>query len=103
MLFLVHIDVSLPASVPQAEKDALRAKENDTAIRYMKEGKLRRIWRIVGQTANYGLWEAKTLEELHATIGGLPLYPYMKVVVTPLIAHPVTEAWTKEIGDLLPF
>jgi muconolactone delta-isomerase len=75
MLFMVPVDASLSASVPQPEKDALRASE--TATRYIEAGKLRRNWRIAG-TANYGLWKEKTLEDLHATMGGLPLNPYMK-------------------------
>jgi muconolactone D-isomerase len=77
MLFMVPVDVSLPASVPHRRGMPLRARENETATRYMEAGKLRRIWRIVGQTANFGLRKEKTLEDLHATMGGLPLHPYM--------------------------
>ena len=72
------------------------ARENDRAMELMKANKLRRIWRIVGQVANFSVWEADSLEELHANVGSLPLYPYMKVIVTPLIQHPVDRnAWTK--------
>jgi hypothetical protein len=31
------------------------------------------------------------------------MFPYFKVKVTPLIAHPVTEAWGKAHGALPPF
>jgi muconolactone D-isomerase len=103
MLFVLNIDVTIPADVPQSRKDELRARENDRAIALMKEGKLRHIWRVVGQTANYSVWEASTLEELHATIGSMPLFPYMKINVTPVIEHPVTEAWSKTNGPLPAF
>jgi muconolactone D-isomerase len=103
MLFMVKIDVSLPADMPQSEKDQLRVRENARAHELVAAGKLRRIWRIVGQTANFGVWEADTLEELHANIGSLPLYPYMKVEVTPLITHPVTASWQETRGALPPF
>lgn len=103
MLFLVNIQVNMPADVPQQKKDELRERENARAMELIKAGKMRRIWRIVGQTANYGIWEADTLEELHANLGSLPMYPYFKVEVTPLIAHPATEAWTKAHGALPPF
>ncbi|HVZ52917.1 MAG TPA: muconolactone Delta-isomerase family protein [Pseudolabrys sp.] len=103
MLFMLNIDVSVPADVPQERKDELRRRENDRAIELMKEGKLRRIWRIVGQTANYSVWEAETLEELHSVVGSMPLYPYMKIDVTPVIEHPVTEAWSKVNGPLPAF
>src|SRR5262249_40573225 len=76
MLFLVNIDVEMPAATPQEIKDDLRTRENARAMELIKAGKLRRIWRIVGQTANYGIWEADTLEELHANLGSLPMFPY---------------------------
>jgi muconolactone D-isomerase len=103
MLFLVNIDVEMPAATPQEVKDDLRTRENARAMELIKAGKLRRIWRIVCHTANYGIWEADTLEELHANIGSLPMSPYFKVKVTPLIAHPVTEAWSKVNGAMPPF
>jgi len=103
MLFALKIQVSVPADVPQAQKDDLRRRENDRAIELMAQGKLRRIFRVVGEVANISLWEAETLEELHANVGSLPLYPYMQVHVTPLIEHPVTAAWKDQKGELPPF
>ncbi len=103
MLFALKIQVSVPADVPQAQKDDLRRRENDRAIELMAQGKLRRIFRVVGEVANISLWEAETLEELHANVGSLPLYPYMQVQVTPLIEHPVTAAWKDQKGELPPF
>jgi muconolactone D-isomerase len=103
MQFMVNIEVAVPADLPQTQKDDLRRRENDRAMELMKGNKLRRIWRIVGQVANFSIWEADSPEELHANLGSLPLYPYMKVTVTPLIQHPVTEAWTKANGALPPF
>lgn len=103
MLFMLNIDVSIPAELPQATKDDLRRRENDRAMELIKANKIRRIWRIVGQTANLSVWEADSLEEMHANVGSLPMYPYMKVTVTPLVAHPATEAWTKANGPMPPF
>lgn len=103
MLFLLRIDVSLPPDMPQATRDSLRQKENAQAFELVKNGKLRRIWRIVGTTANHSIWEAESLEEMHANVQSLPMYAYMKVEVTPLVEHPVTAAWTKEKGALPPF
>jgi len=103
MLFALKIEVSVPADVPQATKDDLRRRENERAIELMKQGRLRRIFRVVGEVSNISLWEAETLEQLHADVGSLPLYPYMKVKVTPLIEHPVTAAWKSQNGALPPF
>jgi muconolactone D-isomerase len=102
MLFMLHIDVSLPADMPLTEKENLRQRENARALELVEARKLRRIWRIVGRVANYSVWEEESLEALHAAIQSLPLFPYMKVEVTPLIEHPVTEAWRTQKKSALP-
>ena len=91
MLFMLKIDVSIPADMPQADKDTLRQRENTRAEQLINEGVMVRIWRIVGRVANFSLWEAPTLEKLHEVLMSMPMFPYMKVDVTPLIDHPVTH------------
>jgi muconolactone D-isomerase len=91
MLFLLRIDVSIPADMPQAEKDKLRERENARAAELIAEGTMQGIWRIVGRVANNSLWKADTLEILHDKVSSLPMFPYMKIDVTPLINHPMTE------------
>lgn len=90
MLFMCQIDVSIPPDMPQAQKDELRKRENARAEQLIGEGVMVRIWRIVGRVANFSLWEAPTLEALHETLMSLPMFPYMKIDVTPLIDHPCT-------------
>ena len=91
MLFLLRIDVSIPADMPQADKDKLRERENARAAELIAEGTMQGIWRIVGRIANNSLWKADTLEILHDKVSSLPMFPYMKIDVTPLINHPMTE------------
>jgi len=91
MLFLLRIDVSIPADMPQAEKDKLRERENARAAELIAEGTMQGIWRIVGRIANHSLWKADTLEILHDKVSSMPMFPYMKIDVTPLINHPMTE------------
>ena len=50
-------------------------------------GMIIRIWRIPGQLANVGIWQATDANELHAAISSLPLFPWMKTRVTPLATH----------------
>jgi muconolactone D-isomerase len=92
MLFMLRIDVTVPPEMPPADKDKLRERENARALELINEGTLLRIWRIVGRVANFSLWEAATLEALHEKVSSLPMFPHMKIDVTPLINHPVTEA-----------
>lgn len=91
MLFMLKIDVTIPADMLQGEKDALRQRENARAEQLINEGVMVRIWRIVGRVANFSLWQAPTLEALHEVVMSMPMFPYMKVEVTPLIDHPVTH------------
>lgn len=91
MLFMLRIDVSLPAEMPQADKDALRLRENARAEQLIEQGVMVRIWRIVGRVANFSVWNAPTLEALHEAVISLPMFPYMKIDATPLIDHPVTS------------
>lgn len=91
MLFLLRIDVSIPADMPQADKDKLRERENARAAELIAEGTMQGIWRIVGRIANNSLWKAETLEILHDKVSSMPMFPYMKIDVTPLINHPMTE------------
>jgi muconolactone D-isomerase len=91
MLFMLRIDVSLPPEMAQADKDALRERENARAKELIEKGTLVRIWRVVGRVANLSLWHTDSLEALHDVVSSLPMFPYMKIDVTPLINHPVTE------------
>ena len=103
MIFLIYFEVSVPANTPAELKEQLRQAEHARAFEFIQAGKLRRIWRPVGTADTCCIWEADSLEELHTAVRSLPLYPYMKLSVTPLVEHPVTEAWRKEHGPMPAF
>jgi muconolactone D-isomerase len=90
MQFLLNIDVSIPPDMPQKDKDSLRQRENDRATQLIEQGVMIRIWRVVGRVANFSLWRADSLEQLHEALMSMPMFPYMKIDVTPVIDHPVT-------------
>lgn len=98
MLFMVRIKVELPGEMDPEKVQALGAAEADRAIELIEAGKLRKVWRIVGERANFSIWEADSLEEFHADISSLPLHPWMSVDVTPMIAHPATQAYEDRVG-----
>jgi len=103
MLFMVKIVVRLPGDWPKEKLDALVQAETARGMQCVKEGKLKRIFRIVGQRANFSIWEADSFEELHATLGSLPMHPYMDVSVYPIIKHSTTEAWEAAHGAMPSF
>ena len=100
---MVKIVVRTPGDWPPEKLAEISKSETARAMQFLREGRLRRIWRIVGQRANFSVWDVNSLEELHATLTSLPLHPYMEVEVHPLIKHTTTMAWEAEHGELPPF
>ena len=86
MEFLVHMEVrDLPAG-EAGEK--LLILENEHARELANLGKLRRLWRVPGRRANWGIWITTSVDELHEVLLSLPLFPYMNMTVHPLAKHP---------------
>lgn len=98
MLFMVRIKVELPGDMDPAQVKALGEAEADRAIELIQAGRMRKVWRIVGERSNFSIWEADSLEDFHADISSLPLHPWMSVDVTPMIEHPATQAYEDRIG-----
>lgn len=92
MEFLVHISVRWPPDGDPEEKARLIAAEGARARELIAEGRLRRLWRIPGQWANYGLWEAPDATALHAALVSLPLQPWCDIEVIALAVHPSDPA-----------
>jgi muconolactone D-isomerase len=88
MLFHVRMNVNLPASMPVDEAAKLKADEKALAQRLQDEGKWRHLWRIAGQYANVSIFDVGSVDELHALLTSLPLFPYMQIEVMPLCRHP---------------
>lgn len=73
----------------QLESDHILFKqEAERARELAQSGILRRLWRIPGRRANWGIWSAATTDELHDALSSLPLYPYLSITVHPLASHP---------------
>ncbi len=51
-------------------------------------GTLKRLWKIPGRWASWGLRAAGDATELHAATNWLALYPWLDVEVHPLAKHP---------------
>jgi muconolactone D-isomerase len=88
MLFMVQMQVHIPATLDKNIADALKKDEKEMSQRLQREGKWRDLWRVVGQYANISIFNVEGNEELHQLLTSLPLYPYMTISVTPLTQHP---------------
>jgi len=88
MLFHVRMNVNLPPAMPPEQAAQLKQDEKELARRLQQEGKWRHLWRIAGQYANVSIFDVGSVEELHALLTSLPLFPHMQIEVMPLCRHP---------------
>ncbi len=88
MLYLVHMIVDIPGSLGPDEAARIKAEEKAYSQGLQRAGKWPHLWRVVGEYANYSVFDVESNDELHDTLGKLPLFPFMKITVTPLAKHP---------------
>lgn len=100
MLFMAKIVLHLPGDWSKEKLQEMNLTERARSLQFVKDGKLKRIYRIVGLRANFSIWEADSLEGLHEILTSLPLHPYMDIEIYPLIKHTTTEAWEAEVGEM---
>ncbi|AMT73336.1 muconolactone Delta-isomerase [Mycobacteroides immunogenum] len=88
MLFHVHMNVHIPVDMdPDALADTV-ARERAYSQELQRSGTWVHIWRIVGEYANFSIFDVASNDELHGILSNLPLFPYMDITVTPLATHP---------------
>ncbi|GJG97970.1 muconolactone Delta-isomerase [Cupriavidus pauculus] len=88
MLFLVRMDVQIPHDLPADKAEEIKAREKAYSQDLQRQGKWQALYRVVGEYANYSVFDVETNDELHTMLSSLPLFPYMKIQVTPLARHP---------------
>jgi len=88
MLFMVHMIVDIPDTVPAEEAARIKAEEKQYSQDLQRSGKWPHIWRIVGEYANVSIFDVESNDELHDILSKLPLFPFMTINVTPLATHP---------------
>lgn len=88
MLYLVRMDVNLPHDLPPEQASEIKAREKAYAQELQRAGSWQHLWRVVGEYANYSVFDVASNEALHELLSQLPLFPYMKIQVTPLARHP---------------
>ena len=88
MLFQVTMDVSIPIDFDPDRADALKRIEKARCHELMQAGTWRHIWRVAGQYRNVSIFDVPSIDDLHAILIGLPLFPFMTIEVTALCRHP---------------
>ncbi|MOA33640.1 Muconolactone Delta-isomerase [compost metagenome] len=88
MLFLVRMDVRIPHDLPAEQVNEIKLREKAYSQELQRDGRWQSIWRVVGEYANYSIFDVASNDELHDLLQGLPLFTYMDIDVTPLARHP---------------
>lgn len=88
MLYHVTMDVTLPRDLPADERADILAREKAYSQDLQRQGIWRHIWRVAGQYANVSVLDVRDNAHLHEILSGLPLFPFMRITVTPLLRHP---------------
>src|SRR5690606_11307356 len=88
MLYLVQMQVNLPADMPAERADKLKADEKALAQQLQRDGKWRHLWRVAGRYANVSVFDVESNDALHQLLSSLPLFPYMDIQITALARHP---------------
>ena len=88
MLFMVQMQVNMPADMDPKKAEQIKLDEKNYAQALQRAGHWPHLWRVVGRYANVSIFEAADNDALHNMLSGLPMYPYMDIVVTPLAKHP---------------
>jgi muconolactone D-isomerase len=88
MLFCVRMDVSIPRDLDPAEREDTVARERAYSQELQRGGEWTHIWRVVGLYSNISIFDVDSNARLHEILSNLPLFPYMRIEVTPLTEHP---------------
>jgi muconolactone D-isomerase len=92
MEFLVRQQNNSAQALPPEEREALRVRERARAQELRDAGILVKLWRVLGSNDSIALYRATDADELHDALVSLPMYPWMRFQVEPLVTHPQEKA-----------
>lgn len=98
MKYLVRMDVSIPHDMPAHQRAETLRREKEYSQELQRDGRWVSIWRVVGQYANYSVFDVESHDELHGLLQGLPLFPFMDLEVTALATHPSDVAASVDVA-----
>jgi len=76
MEFLVSMHITLPPDLPDDLREGLYRREGVIARDYAARGFITRIWRRLGSTWNWMLWDVRDASQLQELLTGFPLFHY---------------------------
>ena len=95
--FLTEFVTTVPGGVDARTVESTEVQEAQSAREFAEKGHLVRLWTLPGASRALGLWRVKDGAELDEILRSLPLYPWMRIVTTPLTEHPNDPALTEVV------
>jgi len=92
MEFLVRQSNSAASVLPPERHEELRQQERARAAELRRAGILVKLWRVLGSTDSIALYQARDADALHEALQSLPMFPWMRFTVEPLVTHPQEKA-----------
>ncbi|MFC0527689.1 muconolactone Delta-isomerase family protein [Phytohabitans kaempferiae] len=90
--FLVTTELRPVVGLAPEERARLYREERERGFELARSGAIRQIWRIPGAPyRTVSIRVAPTVAALQADLESLPLFDWLKIEVTPLAAHPLSE------------
>ena len=91
MEFLVR-QCSAVGSLSNEQREKLRTAERARAAELREAGILIKLWRVLGSNDSIALYEAPDADILHDALVSLPMFPWLRFTVEPLVTHPQEKA-----------
>lgn len=88
MLFLARMDVNFPASMSAETRQEYMSREREYSGSLQSSGKMKGIWRIVGEYSNFSIFDVSDHDEMHSILSSFPMFDHMQIKVTALARHP---------------
>ena len=88
MLVKVEMTVIIPLDLDKGEVERIKSVEKVYSQQLQESGEWRHLWRVAGRYANVSIFDVASNEALHDILSTLPLFPFMRISVTPLCRHP---------------
>ncbi len=88
MEFLVRQSAAAASALPPERREELRAAERARAAELRQAGILIKIWRVLGSSDSIALYQAPDADALHDALLSLPMFPWLRFTVEPLVTHP---------------
>lgn len=88
MQFLVRTEFCRPETLDEFQLDQIRQAERLQAISLQESGTIRHLWRELGSSIAWGVWEAPNENALMSAIDTLPAREWMSITVFEVVDHP---------------